>query len=104
MRYDGARRRNDEDAQFAGHRAKAKIIMAAHGRLARQCIFCLTTASATLCNPPRHRPTTMKLSITSDYCNSNGLGRDYLRLIAEAGFTHVHWCQNFADDYLYSRS
>jgi len=46
----------------------------------------------------------MKLSITSDYCNSNGLGRDYLRLIAEAGFTHVHWCQNFADDYLYSRS
>ena len=46
----------------------------------------------------------MQLSTPSDYCNSDGLGRDYLRLIAEAGFTHIHWCQNFADDYIYSDS
>ena len=44
------------------------------------------------------------LSITTDYCNSLGNGRDYLRLISEAGFTHVHWCQHFADDYIYSSS
>lgn len=42
------------------------------------------------------------LSITSDYFTDAGCPEPYLRRIADAGFTHVHWCHHWADDFLYS--
>ncbi len=41
------------------------------------------------------------LSITSDYAISTGCPEPYLRRIAEAGFTHVHWCHQWNTDFLY---
>lgn len=43
------------------------------------------------------------LSMTSDFVISTGCPEPYLRAIAEAGFTHVHWCHHWADDFLYSK-
>ena len=40
------------------------------------------------------------LSITSDYFQSAGDALPYLQRIAEAGFTHVHWCHEWATDYI----
>ena len=34
----------------------------------------------------------MDLSMTSDYVPASGCPEPYLRSIAAAGFTHVHWC------------
>lgn len=45
-----------------------------------------------------------ELSITSDFVISEGDPSPYLRKIAEAGFTHVHWCHHWRSDFLYSRS
>jgi sugar phosphate isomerase/epimerase len=42
------------------------------------------------------------ISITSDYFQSTGDPEPYLRRIAEAGFTHVHWCHHWFSDFLYS--
>lgn len=42
------------------------------------------------------------LSITSDYFQSTGDPQPYLRRIAEAGFTHVHWCHEWATDRIYT--
>ncbi|HOF88197.1 MAG TPA: sugar phosphate isomerase/epimerase family protein [Armatimonadota bacterium] len=42
------------------------------------------------------------LSITTDYRTGVGTAEPYLREIARAGFTHVHWCQEWNTDYLYS--
>jgi sugar phosphate isomerase/epimerase len=42
------------------------------------------------------------LSITSDYFQSTGDPEPYLRRIAEAGFTHIHWCHHWHTDFLYS--
>lgn len=41
------------------------------------------------------------LSMTSDYVVSTGCPEPYLRRIAEAGFTHVHWCHQWNTDFLY---
>lgn len=41
-------------------------------------------------------------SITSDYFQSTGDPEPYLRRIAEAGFTHVHWCHHWFSDFLYT--
>lgn len=43
------------------------------------------------------------LSITSDYFQSVGDPEPYLRRIAEAGFTHIHWCHQWNTDFLYSK-
>jgi sugar phosphate isomerase/epimerase len=43
------------------------------------------------------------LSLTSDYFQSTGDPEPYLRRIADAGFTHVHWCHHWHTDFLYSR-
>ena len=45
-----------------------------------------------------------QLSITSDYFTDHGDPSPYLRKIAEAGFTHIHWCHHWRSDFLYSRS
>lgn len=42
------------------------------------------------------------LSITTDYATDKGCPEPYLRRIAEAGFTHVHWCHQWNTDFLYS--
>ena len=42
------------------------------------------------------------LSVTSDYVVSTGCPEPYLRAIAEAGFSHVHWCHEWNTDRLYT--
>ncbi len=42
------------------------------------------------------------LAITSDYVQSVGDPQPYLKRIAEAGFTHIHWCHHWETDFLYS--
>ena len=44
----------------------------------------------------------MELSITTDYANDLGDPSPYLKRIADAGFTHVHWCHHWNTDFLYS--
>ena len=41
------------------------------------------------------------LSLTTDYVTSRGDAAPYLRRIAAAGFTHVHWCHEWNTDYVY---
>jgi sugar phosphate isomerase/epimerase len=43
------------------------------------------------------------LSITTDYLKDTGNPEPYLRRIAQAGFSHVHWCHHWHDDFLYSK-
>ena len=44
------------------------------------------------------------ISLTSDYVTGTGDPSPYLRLMAEAGFTHVHWCHQWRSDFLYADS
>lgn len=44
------------------------------------------------------------LSLTSDYITDHGDPEPYLRALAEAGFTHVHWCHQWRSDYIYADS
>lgn len=44
------------------------------------------------------------LSITTDYVKSTGDPEPYLRRIAEAGFSHIHWCHQWNTDFLYSQA
>jgi len=41
------------------------------------------------------------LSMTTDYFTDTGCAEPYLRRIADAGFTHVHWCHEWCTDYAY---
>ena len=43
------------------------------------------------------------LSITTDYADDTGNPEPYLRRIAEAGFSCVHWCHHWNTDFLYSK-
>ncbi len=45
----------------------------------------------------------MELSITADYRTSRGCPEPYLRRIADAGFSHVHWAYHYHTDFIYSR-
>jgi sugar phosphate isomerase/epimerase len=45
----------------------------------------------------------MELAVTSDYATDSGDPSPYLRHIADAGFTHVHWCHQWSTDFAYSR-
>ena len=42
--------------------------------------------------------------MTTDYAAGTGCPEPYLKQIAEAGFSHVHWCHHWNDDFLYSRA
>jgi sugar phosphate isomerase/epimerase len=44
----------------------------------------------------------MALSMTTDYAASTGCPEPYLQAIAEAGFTHVHWCHQWNTDFAYA--
>jgi sugar phosphate isomerase/epimerase len=41
------------------------------------------------------------LSMTSDFAGGRGCPEPSLTAIAEAGFTHVHWCHQWNGDFLY---
>ncbi len=43
------------------------------------------------------------LSITTDYARDTGDPSPYLKNIAEAGFTHIHWCHHWNTDFIYSK-
>ena len=45
----------------------------------------------------------MQLSMTTDYAVSTGNPEPYLKRIADAGFSHVHWCHQWNTDFLYSK-
>jgi len=45
----------------------------------------------------------MDLSITTDYAADTGSPEPYLRRIADADFSHIHWCHHWDTDFLYSR-
>ena len=45
----------------------------------------------------------MDLSVTTDYATSTGNPGPYLRRIADAGFSHIHWCHQWNTDFLYSQ-
>jgi sugar phosphate isomerase/epimerase len=47
---------------------------------------------------------TVKLSITTDYLQDTGDPEPYLRAIADAGFTHIHWCHHWNTDFAYDKS
>ena len=42
------------------------------------------------------------LSMTTDYAAETGCPEPYLGRIAEAGFSHVHWCHQWDTDFVYS--
>ncbi len=44
----------------------------------------------------------MFLSVTTDYATHSGCPEPPLRRIADAGFTHLHWCHHWASDFMYS--
>lgn len=44
------------------------------------------------------------LSMTTDYRADSGSPEPYLRRIAEAGFSHLHWCHHWNDDFFYAES
>jgi sugar phosphate isomerase/epimerase len=46
----------------------------------------------------------MQLSQTTIFKQSIGSPREHLRMIAEAGFTHVHWSHQWYTDFLYSQA
>ena len=46
----------------------------------------------------------MEVSIATDFNGSTGKPGKSMRQIAEAGFTHLHWCHQWCTDYLYSDS
>jgi sugar phosphate isomerase/epimerase len=45
----------------------------------------------------------MNLSITTDYNTSKGSPEPYLKAIAKAGFSHIHWCHQWNTDFLYGK-
>lgn len=44
------------------------------------------------------------LSITTDYKVDCGSPQPFLQAIAEAGFTHIHWCHQWNTDFIYHPS
>jgi sugar phosphate isomerase/epimerase len=44
----------------------------------------------------------VELSMTTDYATGLGSPEPYLRRIAAAGFTHLHWCHQWNTDFLYA--
>jgi sugar phosphate isomerase/epimerase len=46
----------------------------------------------------------MNYAVATDYTQDSGNPEKTLRNISEAGFTHVHWCNQWCTDFLYSNS
>ena len=45
----------------------------------------------------------MELAVATDFNGSTGCPRASLKAIAEAGFTHLHWCHQWCTDFLYGK-
>lgn len=46
----------------------------------------------------------MNIAVNTDFLSGQGCPQPALRAIAEAGFTHLHWCHHWCTDFLYSPS
>ena len=46
----------------------------------------------------------MNFSVATDYTTDSGDPEKTLRNISEAGFTYIHWCNQWCTDFLYSKS
>ena len=46
----------------------------------------------------------MKIALNTDYYAGTGSPEMPLRHLAEAGFTHVHWCHQWCTDFLYGKA
>ena len=46
----------------------------------------------------------MDIAINTDFLGGTGSPEAYLKAIAEAGFTHLHWCHHWNTDFFYSTS
>ncbi len=46
----------------------------------------------------------MNIALNTDFSTDAGIPEPYLKLMAEAGFTHVHWCHQWATDFIYTDS
>ena len=46
----------------------------------------------------------MKIALNTDYYAGTGSPELPLRYLAEAGFTHVHWCHQWCTDFLYDKA
>lgn len=46
----------------------------------------------------------MKIALNTDYYSGTGSPEMPLRYLAEAGFTHVHWCHQWCTDFLYGKA
>jgi len=46
----------------------------------------------------------MKIALNTDYYAGTGSPEMPLRYLAEAGFTHVHWCHQWCTDFLYGKA
>ena len=44
----------------------------------------------------------MEIGLNTDYVSSTADPEKYLKMMAEAGFTHVHWCHQWDTDFIYS--
>jgi sugar phosphate isomerase/epimerase len=42
------------------------------------------------------------LSMTTDYLQSTDSPEPFLRRLADAGFSHLHWCHHWNDDFVYA--
>ncbi len=45
----------------------------------------------------------MKIALSTDFLRSTGSPERALRSIAQAGFTHLHWCHQWCTDFLYGK-
>lgn len=43
----------------------------------------------------------MKMAINTDFCLGTGDPEPWLAQIGQSGFTHLHWCHHWNDDFLY---
>ncbi len=46
----------------------------------------------------------MALGINTDYLSGIRTPEYYLSLVADAGFTHIHWCHQWCTDFIYSNT
>lgn len=46
----------------------------------------------------------MNIGINTDFLSDSHEPEYYLKLIAESGFTHLHWCHQWNSDFIYSKS
>lgn len=43
----------------------------------------------------------MEIAVNTDYVQGTGNPQPFLKCIAEAGFTHLHWCHQWCTDFIY---